>query len=103
MIKIEQKDNVIIIKGHSLPNICAAVSSVVYTTANAILTHMEIGNKDGQCTFEDNLEDDFFKITIDKKDYFVDLLIENMFNSFYDICEQDKSHSCISIAREFKH
>lgn len=93
MIKITQINNKISIEGHSVPQICAAISSIVYTTVNAIIKHVEIGNEGGQCTFEDNLEDDFFSIIIDKNDNFIDLMIENMFDMFYDVQEQDVNKS----------
>ena len=102
MINIHQINDNIVIQGHSLPQICAAVSSVLYTTVNAVLKHEELGIESGQCTFEDNLEDDFFSIKVAKPgsdkigfDDFVDLMIENMFDMFYDIQEQDKSNSII--------
>lgn len=95
MINIHQINDNIVIQGHSLPQICAAVSSVLYTTVNAVLKHEELGIETGQCTFEDNLEDDFFSIKINKHDDFVDLMIENMFDMFYDIQEQDKTNSIV--------
>jgi len=101
MITIHQINDSIIIQGHSRPQICAAVSSVLCTTVNAILKEEKLGIKNGQCTIEDNLEDDFFNIKIDKHSKFVDLMIENMFDMLYDIKEQDKTNS-ITITRMTK-
>lgn len=78
MIKIDIDKNKIKFIGHSLPDICAAVSSVMYTSVNAILKYdkYSIDYKD---------ENDEVIITIIKHDKIIDLLINNMIDMLNDI------------------
>ena len=78
MIKIDIDKNIIIFNGHSLPDICAAVSSVMYTTMNAILKYDET-------SVEYKDENDIVTIKIIKHDKIVDLLIINMIDMLNDI------------------
>ena len=78
MIKIDIDKNKIKFIGHSLPDICAAVSSVMYTSVNAILKY----DKDS-IDYKD--ENDEVIITIIKHDKIIDLLINNMIDMLNDI------------------
>ena len=78
MIKININKNIITFKGHSLPGICAAVSSVMYTTMNAILKYDET-------SVEYKDENDIVTIKIIKHDKIVELLIINMIDMLNDI------------------
>lgn len=94
MIQITKEKNTINISGHSAPNICAAISSVMYTTVNAL---MKYGDK---CiSYKDDKINDVVTITIKKKDWFTDLLIDNMFDMFNDIKEDFERDVNIRIIR----
>ena len=94
MIKISKEKDIIKFNGHSLPNICAAVSSVMYTTVNALIKY------DKDCIhYEDNEISDYVIITLKKHDNIIDLLIDNMFTMFNDIAEENESEVNIDIIR----
>ena len=94
MINITKEKDIIKITGHSEPNICAGVSSVMYTTTNALLKY----NKDS-IDYNDDTEKDEVVIAINKRDCFIDLLIDNMFDMFKDIKEDFESEVSINIIR----
>ena len=85
MIKINKKDNVITISGHAnwgefgKDIVCAAVSSTVYTTVNALKKYSS-----SAISFEDNKQ---MKITILEKDEITNLLIDNMFDILHSLEE----------------
>lgn len=84
MIEITKNKNNIIFRGHSLPDICASVSSIMYTTVKALNSY------DKECiTYTDNNLFDFVNIDINKHDMVIDLLINNMFDCLYDL-QSDK-------------
>ena len=61
-----------------MPDICAAISSIMYTSVNALLKY------DTDCIdYKD--ENDIINIKILKHDDIIDLLIDNMFNMFNDV------------------
>lgn len=94
MIRISKEKDIIRFNGHSLPNICAAVSSVMYTTVNALIKY------DNDCIYyEDNEIDDYVIITVKKHDDMIDLLIDNMFTMFNDIVEENENEVNIDIIR----
>ena len=41
MIKIKREKDIVTITGHAIPTICAAISSSMYTSINAILKYDE--------------------------------------------------------------
>ena len=85
MIKITKDNNKIVISGHAGNNeygkdiVCASISSIVYTTINAIekirLGSIEVIDKDDM------------QINILTDDEMVNLLIENMFDLFNEIAK----------------
>lgn len=78
MIKIEKEKDIIMMTGHSMPDICAAISSIMYTSVNALLKY------DTDCIdYKD--ENDIINIKILKHDDIIDLLIDNMFDMFNDV------------------
>lgn len=85
MIKVRKKDNIITICGHANSAdygkdiVCAAVSTVVYTTVNAL---KRISSS--SIEFEDNKE---MKITVLGKDEITKALIDNMMELLYSIEE----------------
>lgn len=83
MIKIVRQGNSIVITGHTEPVVCAGVSTIVYTTVNALLKYNE------ECIwYNDNSIEDTVAMKILIDDEFVSLLIENMFDMFNDIKEE---------------
>ena len=85
MIKVHKKDNIITICGHANSAdygkdiVCAVVSTVVYTTVNAL---KRISSS--SIEFEDNKE---MKITVLGKDEITKALIDNMMELLYSIEE----------------
>lgn len=97
MIKILFKNNEeyydIKFEGHTQPDICAAVSSVMYTTANAIKLYSA-----ESIDYTDNEVEDYVKIIIHRDDEMIDLLVLNMFNMLQDLIE-DENEDKIQIVR----
>lgn len=73
----------IFIKGHANSEICASVSSIMYTTINAL---EKIDEK--SFSFYDDKIDDSITIRIFKHNKTIDLLVDNMLNLFKDLSEQ---------------
>jgi len=78
MIKINKEKDIITMTGHSMPDICAAISSIMYTSVNALLKYNETA-------IEYKDENDIITIEIKKHDTIIDLLINNMFDMFEDV------------------
>ena len=78
MIKIDIDKDIITFNGHSMPDICAAVSSVMYTSVNAILKYDEN-------SIDYNDKNDKVIIKIIKHDKIIDMLIINMIDMLNDI------------------
>lgn len=84
MIVINKKDKVISIKGHAMYSkhgtdiVCASVSSIMYTTVNAILRFSPS---------KINYQDDLGKITITilEEDEIINTLISNMMALFTEL------------------
>lgn len=92
MIKIKRDKDIVTITGHAIPTICAAISSSMYTSVNAMLKY------DENCIgYVDDEELDMVTITIKKHDMIIDLLVDNMFKSFRDIREDFESEVNINI------
>jgi len=93
MIEITYDDDSVEISGHTRVDICAAVSSIVYTTINALL------NDD-----ENNiiLEDDetYMRIKLKNSEYLPKLLFNNMICMFEQLAEQEKGYIKIKKASE---
>ena len=91
MIKVIKKDNHIDIKGHALFDkygkdiVCAAVSSIVITTVNGILS---IDKDSIKCTDSSG----YVSIDILKDDRVVNLLILNMMSLLKELEEQYKNN-----------
>lgn len=89
MITIEKRDNdTILLYGHTVPEVCAACSSIMYTTINFIDKY----NKT-YADFNDNVKEDIITIRILKHDNIIDMILDNMFDMFNDLYEdnnQDK-------------
>ena len=83
MITIEKKNDIITFKGHSESDICASVSSIMYTTVNAL-------NKFDEkiLNYTDDKENDIVIVKINFYNALVDLLINNMFDMLNDLQEQ---------------
>ena len=85
MIKVIRENNKIIIKGHAKYDeygkdiVCASVSSICYTTINAIAKL-----KDNAIKVVDK---EIMEISILTKDEIVEKLIENMMELFYSLEE----------------
>lgn len=83
MIRVVRDGNKIKISGHSVPDICAAISSIMYTSVNALLEY----NKD---CISYNDDGDSVKITILEHDDIIDMIVNNMFNMFKDVDDTKK-------------
>lgn len=86
MIKIKESNNIITIKGHAEYSetddiVCASVSSIMYTTVNAIMRF----DKDS-IKYTD--EDDVVTITNIKHDYLTDELLLNMMSLFKGLVKE---------------
>lgn len=92
MIKIEKKNDEIVIKGHTKPDLCASVSCIMYTTINALAKYDEQSIN----FIDDNILDEI-NITILKHDNIIDLLINNMFDCFKDLIETDDVKEYINL------
>lgn len=84
MIRIVKKDNIVSITGHAMYDkyghdiVCASVSSILYTTVNALLALDKESIK-----YVDNNKT--IQIENIKKDYYTNTLIDNMMNLFRDL------------------
>lgn len=93
MIKVDCSKDEIIFSGHSIPEICAAVSSVMYTSVNILLRYDE--NCYDYC---DNFDEDYVRISIKHHDYIVDMVIENMIEMLEDIVD-DNNEDKLEVVR----
>lgn len=93
MIKINKKDNIITISGHANSAdygkdiVCASVSSIVYTTVNALKRYSS-----SSVNFEDNQK---MTITVLKDDEITKLLIDNMFDLLHSLEEDYPKNICV--------
>jgi uncharacterized protein YsxB (DUF464 family) len=98
MIKIYTNDDEVKVVGHAVPDICAAVSSAMYTTANSILNLQSLGIDDGESLVIDNLEDDYMLIKIGKHSEITDVLVDTLKQGLQDIA--DDSSGLVEIIKE---
>jgi len=85
MITIEKYGNdKIVLHGHTLPDVCAACSSIMYTAINFIDRY----DKDAS-EFIDDTEKDIVTIIIKKHDETIDMILDTMFDMFNDLRETD--------------
>lgn len=88
MIKISKTNDKILISGHSEHDICAAISSIVYTGVNFLDKY------DTECIdFEDNTKEDYVLVNINRHDETIDMIIDTMIDMFRDVIEQVPSGS----------
>lgn len=85
MILIRYDDKTVDISGHSLPDICAAVSAIAYTTVNALLCYDE-----DNTLFEDDGNNMSIGITNDNE--VMRLLFENMIGMLEQMSGQYKQY-----------
>ena len=98
MIKVYISKDEVKIVGHAIPDICAAVSSAMYIIANSLLDMQLLGIDNGKCTIEDNLEDDYMIIIIQKHSAITDVLINTLKKGLQDIA--DESNGFVEIIKE---
>lgn len=98
MIKIYTNKDEVKIVGHAIPDICAAVSSAMYITANNLLDLQLLGIDNGKYTIEDNLEDDYMLIKIEKHTKITDVLMNTLKKGLQDIA--DESNGFVEIIKE---
>lgn len=83
MIRIMNINNSIHITGHTDTDICASVSTILYTTVNALILY------DTECfEFIDDKENDFVNMKLIKNDKIIDMLFKNMIDLFEDLQSQ---------------
>lgn len=98
MIKVYIKKNEIKVVGHSIPDICAAISSAMYITANNLLDMQLLGIDNGKFTIHDNIDDDYMLIKIEKHSKITDVLMNTLKNGLRDIAED--SNGLVEIIKE---
>lgn len=98
MIKVYINKDEVKIVGHAIPDICAAVSTAMYITANNLLDMKLLGIDNGKCIVEDNLEDDYMLIKIEKHSTITDVLINTLKKGLQDIA--DDSGGLVEIIKE---
>ena len=98
MIKVYISKDKIKVEGHSLPDLCAAVSAAMYITGNNLLDMQLLGIDNGECTVEDNLVDDYMLINIKKHSKITDVLIHTLKQGLQDIA--DESDGLVEIIKE---
>lgn len=98
MIKVYINKDEVKIVGHAIPDICAAVSTAMYITANNLLDMQLLGIDNGKCIVEDNLEDDYMLIKIEKHSTITDVLINTLKKGLQDIA--DDSGGLVEIIKE---
>lgn len=83
MIEISKNKDRILVSGHSEHDICAAISSIMYTGVNFLDRY------DNECIdFEDNTKEDYVMIRINKHDDTIDMIIDTMMDMFKDVIDQ---------------
>lgn len=90
-IKITKYKNKVRITGHSMPHVCAGISSVVYTSVNMIT---QLVSPDA-ITFEDNNDEDFILINIKSRKKLVKQAITVMMQMFEDIADMSPKGAVI--------
>lgn len=98
MIKVYTNKDEVKIVGHAIPDICAAVSTAMYITANNLLDMQLLSIDNGKCIVEDNLEEDYMLIKIEKHSTITDVLINTLKNGLQDIA--DDSGGLVEIIKE---
>lgn len=83
MIHITLSYDKVIIKGHTESTVCSSISSIMYTSINALLAYdKEI------IRFVDDEVDDCVEITLLRSDKIGNLLFGNMINCMKNVAEQ---------------
>ena len=98
MIKIYINKDEVKVEGHAIPDVCAAVSSAMYITANNLLDMQLLGIDNGEHTIDDNLVDDYMSIKIEKHTKITDVLMNTLKNGLQDIA--DDSNGLVEIIKE---
>lgn len=98
MIKVYISKDKIKVEGHTLPDICAAVSSAMYITGNNLLDMQLLGIDDGKCIIDDNPDADYMSIKIEKHSKITDVLLHTLKQGLQDIV--DDSGGLVEIIKE---
>lgn len=98
MIKVYTNKDEVKVEGHAIPDICAAVSSAMYITANNLLDLQLLGIDKGVSTIVDNVEDDYMRIKIKKHTEITDVLMNTLKQGLQDIAED--SNGLVEIIKE---
>ena len=98
MIKVYIRKDEIEISGHAVPDICAAVSTAMYITANNLLDMQLLGIDKGVSTVVDNVENDYMRIKIKKHSKITDVLMNTLKTGLQDIA--DDSGGLVEIIKE---
>ena len=85
MIEITYDDNFVEITGHTRADICAAVSSIAYTTINALLN-----DDKNNIAFED--DNKYMRIKLKNDEYVPKLLFNNMICMFEQLAELENDY-----------
>ncbi len=83
MIHITLNENKVHIEGHTESTICSSISSIMYTSVNALL-----GWDEKSITYIDDCFHDYVEITIVRNWGITKFLFENMKKCFKQIAEQ---------------
>ena len=93
MIRIKHNEHKIVIDGHSKPEICAAVSSIMYTCVNVLSVYDEdcIGFLDDGNTVEVNFKKENDLIPIVKQVFLAEI------NDLLEDLEETGERDCLSV------
>lgn len=95
MIKITQIGDNIVFQGHTVTEVCASASSIMYTSVNMLNKYAK---RDVDFTYDDNVDADFVTIKILKHDKIIDMIVENMFEMLNDLREEN-NYNKLEISR----
>lgn len=84
MVKIILDDDKMLFKGHTQPDICAAISSIMYTTVNLLSKYGDHLGVD-VIEFTDNTEEDYVEISLLYFDFLTRMIIDNMYDMLKDL------------------
>ncbi len=93
MISIKHNEDCIIISGHSIPEVCASVSSIMYTCVNIL------EKSDESCVgFSDN--GDVVTISFKKDDWLTKIVKDVFLTEILDLeetLEEENKRDCLSV------
>lgn len=87
MITVHITKDEIKVTGHTLPDICASVSSAMYITANNLIDMQLLGIDKGECSIVDKPDADYMLIKVVKHSVITDVLLNTLKKGLRDIAD----------------